>query len=210
MLGLSGSHSTGKTTLAEAFAKVSGIPFVKGTTRHTYERLGLDPRANYPLDQRIEVQHEILKDYDALWASSPERFISDRTPLDFMAYMLADVQREGVTKEQGEAIVGYMNECYRVANTRFPVILIVQPGIPFVDEPGRPYDNKAYQEHIGILVHGFAADERYRGSHFFVPREYTALERRIEACYYAVRRSTEKHVTWVQAMKESGTPVVLH
>jgi hypothetical protein len=209
MLGLAGAHGTGKTTLAEAFSELSGLPFIKGTTRATYERLGLDPQRNYPLDVRLDVQFEILKDYEALYAQH-QRFVTDRTPLDMMAYLLADVQREGVTEAQGTRIAKYLEECYTVLNRRFPVVLIVQPGIPFVAEEGRPLPNVAYQEHIHVLVHGFAADERFKGTHFFVPRAYTDMDRRLEACAYAVRRSGEKHSTYIQSMKEAGTPIVVH
>lgn len=210
MFGLAGAHGVGKTTLAAAFSEVSGIPFVKGSTRATYERLGLDPRVNYPLEARIDIQFEILRDYGKVYAEAGQRFVTDRTPLDMMAYMLADVQREGIERAQDLRIARYMAECYRVANRFFPVILIVQPGIPHVDEPGRPLMNYAYQEHIHLLVQGLAGDERYRGTHFFVPRDYTDLDRRIEACNYALKRSGDKHQAWLQAMKEAGTPVSIH
>ena len=46
MIGLVGSHRTGKTTLARAFAEDSGIPFVETSTAEVFRRLGYDPKVD--------------------------------------------------------------------------------------------------------------------------------------------------------------------
>lgn len=208
-IGLSGASGTGKTTLAKAFAEISGFEFLHVQTRESFAKLGLDPKKDYDFATRIRAQWQILRDAEKVYAGCKGKFITDRTPLDMIAYMMADVRRENVSAELADLLARYIGDCYQVLNRHFPNVLVVQPGIPMKDEPGRP-SGVSYQEHIHMLVMGSVVDERFKGQHYFVPRDYLDLDRRIDCINYALRRAGEKHESFVRAQKEAGVPIILH
>lgn len=208
MIGLCGAQRTGKTTLAAKYAEYAKIPFVRTDVSGTFVRLGADPKKDYPLNERIELQREILKDYSALLKKAPFKFITDRTPVDMMAYMLADVRRENVTDTQAGQLMTYLEECHKVLNQQFTVLMVVQPGIPAKDEPGKAPTNPAYMEHINTLCMGMVVSDKVEAAHFYVPRNYIDLDTRIKALDYAVEKAAARHRTKMEEQFEQG--VVLH
>ena len=71
MIGLSGAHRTGKSSLARAFAEKHGIPFVETSASQVFKDLGVDPAATHDFSTRLTVQEEILKRFDAMYAKYP-------------------------------------------------------------------------------------------------------------------------------------------
>jgi hypothetical protein len=206
MIGLCGAQGTGKTTLAKVYSEKHKVPFVQTDVSGTFVRLGADPKRDYPLLERIEIQREILKDYAALLKKAPFRFVTDRTPIDMMAYMLADVRRENVTDQMAGALIDYLDACHKVLNRNFTVLMVVQPGIPVeANRPGKAPSNPAYMEHINTLCMGLVVSARVEAHHFYMPREYLDLETRIQALDFAVNKAAARH----QAKMED-TRVVLH
>ena len=127
---------------------------------------------------RLRIQNAIL---DAAMESYKQHsvFVSDRTPLDFAAYTLADVRQE----MQPDEIAGVMDFVYRclwVINQTFNHVIIVQPGIPYASDPARPPANAAYQELIANLIMGLVEDERLLVNYYVIPRPVTALGERVE------------------------------
>ena len=181
-IGLAGSHRTGKSTLARVVAKRSGIPFIKTTTTEVFARLGLDPAAKMDFATRLNVQRHILRVYQEAWQSAHlahQSFITDRTPVDLLAYTFADIQ--GDTKVNDEELELYVADCFAVTNRFFKSLVLVQPGIPLIYAAGKAALNKAYIEHINTLIIGFCHDARLAVSVHVLPREMTDLETRIEA-----------------------------
>lgn len=60
MLGLSGAHRTGKTTLAQAFAKEQDINFLQTSATAVFKAAGLNPAGHLTIEQRIAVQEAML------------------------------------------------------------------------------------------------------------------------------------------------------
>lgn len=178
-IGLAGSHRTGKSTLARVVAKRSGIPFIKTTTTEVFARLGLDPAAKMDFATRLNVQRHILRAYRETWQNSHQPFITDRTPVDLLAYTFADIQ--GDTKVNDDELELYVADCFAVTNRFFKSLVLVQPGIPLIYATGKAALNKAYIEHINALIIGFCQDARLRVSVQILPRGMTDLETRIEA-----------------------------
>ena len=105
---LCGAHRTGKTTLAKAFSNYSGMPFVQTGASHVFADMGLDPKVDYPLEVRLDIQKRILESFEKQCSSvKTKHFITDRTPIDFMAYMMADIQRENVRGQLEKDIERY-------------------------------------------------------------------------------------------------------
>jgi hypothetical protein len=210
-IGLTGAHRTGKSTLAKAFAEQQKVPFLQTLASKTFKRLSLDPKRDYSLSERLYVQHHILDDCRAVYAQAGmDRFVTDRTPIDMMAYTLADVTRENVTQPLAKIIESYMKECFDVCNAYFPMLFVVQPGIALVEAEGKAPANVAYVEHINSLIMGLVIDDRYLGNHFYLPRTTTGLQDRVMALQFSYNRMAERHMMTKQAAIESGSASALH
>jgi hypothetical protein len=176
-LGLCGAHRTGKTTLAIALASDLNIPFVRTTTSQVFAELGLDPAETMDFKTRLFVQNHVLDAAEKVWQDSPSPFVSDRTPIDMIAYTLGDIH--GNTEVDIDLLSKYIDRCFASTNKFFENLAIIQPGIPLVYEEGKAALNAAYIEHINILVIGLCNDSRLKAQVFCNDREAIALDLRI-------------------------------
>jgi hypothetical protein len=156
-IGLCGAHRTGKTTLARRYAEINNIPFVQISTSDVFERHGLDPAKPMSFSMRLWIQGLILAEAKAVWEGT-QHFITDRTPIDFMAYTLADIQ--GDTEVDAPALKEYMAQCFDALSKYFSHLVVIQPGIPLVFEQGKAALNSAYIEHLNTLTLGLCHDSR--------------------------------------------------
>lgn len=211
MIGICGAHRTGKTTLAKAFSEKTGIPFVQTKASGVFAEMGLDPKADYPLAQRIEVQKRILEACAKQYRSVDSGiFVTDRTPVDMVAYTFADVQRGNMTPELTAQVNGYVADCVAVNNAVFSLLMVVQPGIELVEEEGKAPANVAYIEHINSLVMGIAVSEMIESAHYYIPRGMVELDRRVEAMRFAIQKTNERFELHKQALMKMGEPMVFH
>ncbi len=176
-LGLCGAHRTGKTTLAIALADRLNIPFVRTTTSQVFAHLGLDPAQPMDFKTRLFVQNHVLDAAEQIWQNSVTPFISDRTPIDMIAYTLGDIQ--GKTEVDFDLLNQYIDRCFASTNQFFQDLAIIQPGIPLVYEEGKAALNAAYIEHINVLIIGLCSDLRLSANVFCNAREAINLEMRI-------------------------------
>lgn len=189
--GLLGAHRTGKTTLAKAFSAATEIPFVQTSTSEIMKQHDMDPKKDYSMVERLWIQNKILDALDQTYREAPRTFITDRTPLDAAAYLLADVTREGSCFDH--KVEEYVQRCIAMTNEHFSTLVLVQPAIPLVDEPGKAPANPAYIEHINQIAQGLANDERVLSKYFFIPRRHTDLDARVACVKFAINRAREKH-----------------
>ena len=193
MIGLAGSHRVGKTSLARAFAEKHGLEFVQTSASQVFKDFGMDAATRYAFDTRLSIQEEILKRFDAQYATvGAKPAITDRTPLDMLAYTLAEAAQDHVPAELQERFKKYVQSCIDVTNKRFGVLLVVQPGIKIVAEDGKAAMNEAYIEHLNSIVMGLSVDERIKSAHFYIPRHMTDMKDRLAALDFAVGRATER------------------
>jgi hypothetical protein len=176
-LGLCGAHRTGKTTMAIAIGDRLNIPFVRTTTSQVFAQLGLDPAEPMDFKTRLFVQNHVLDAAEQVWQNSGIPFISDRTPIDMIAYTLGDIQ--GKTEVDFDLLSEYIDRCFASTNRFFQNLAIIQPGIPLVYEQGKAALNAAYIEHINVLVIGLCGDRRLNADVFCNHREAIDLEARI-------------------------------
>ena len=176
-LGLCGAHRTGKTTLAIAISSHLNIPFVRTTTSQVFAKLGLDPAEPMDFKTRLFVQHHVLEAAEQVWQNSVTPFISDRTPIDMIAYTLGDIQ--GKTEVDADLLNQYIDRCFASTNQFFQNLAIIQPGIPLIYEEGKAALNAAYIEHINVLVIGLCNDSRLEADVFCNERSAIALDTRI-------------------------------
>lgn len=210
-LGLVGAHRTGKSTLAREFAKEKDIPFLATTASAVFKSMGLDPAQQYPFDVRLEVQERILATFcDQYRSMSGRFFITDRTPIDMIAYTLAEVGPTTLTPELEKRLEKYVHACYKATNDFFSLLVIVQPGIEVVEEEGKASLSPMYIEHVAHLVMGVTASESIKTQHFFIPRHVTAIEDRVKCVSSALNRTLNRQVELVREAKERGTPITVH
>ena len=94
--------------MAREFSGKSGLPLVQTSASEVFKQLGLSPKLDYPLSQRIDVQRRILDACEKQYRSVDTGvFVTDRTPVDMMAYMLADIQRQNVDASTEKALDQY-------------------------------------------------------------------------------------------------------
>jgi nicotinamide riboside kinase len=208
-IGLTGPHRTGKTTLARAFAEKADLAFVETSTSAVFKELGFDPKADYDFTTRLYIQRKVLEDMNRKYCEAKNLFITDRTPLDALAYLLADVQRTNVTdgalvKELGQ----YQRDCFDVLNRHFAMIMVIQPGIPLVEEEGKAPANEPYIEHLNALIMGLAVSSKVRCKHFQMPRHVTDLDDRINALNNSARKVHDGHLIEMADLSLDGSGVV--
>lgn len=207
---LTGAHRTGKTTLAKAFSERSGIPFVKTGASQVFADMALDPKIDYPMKIRLGIQRKILESFEKQCKSVNGMFITDRTPIDFMAYTLADCQRENVPVHLHEEIEKYMNDCISLTNWLFPILMVVQPGIKVVEEPGKAPAHTAYVEHINHLIMGIVVSERIESENFYIPRYMTDLEERVNCLNFALKKTSQRYQEYREKRAKEGDPINFH
>lgn len=184
MIGLTGPNGTGKTTLANAFAKERGIPCVETSASAVFKRMGLDPKADYPFEMRLAIQEMLLgvfcQQYKTAAAKS-SLFVTDRTPIDLASYLLADVQRETVfgNDNANQATIRYVDSCLAAATHYFSVIVLVQPGIQLAEREGKAPQCPSYMAHLNAVQLGLMCDERFHGKAESLPRAATDLTERV-------------------------------
>lgn len=175
-LGLVGAHRSGKTTLAEALALKMHWPLIKTQVSQVFKQAQLQPHQALDFATRLWIQTQIIDVARADWQA--EHFITDRTPIDFMAYTLADIQGETVVDIQ--ALEDYLANCFETTNQIFTHLILLQPGIPLVYAPGKAALNKAYIEHLNTLMLGLCHDQRLHCPRWIIKRHRLALEERIQ------------------------------
>lgn len=177
-LGLCGAHRTGKTTLAELIALQTSKTFVRTTTSDVFRKYGLNPSQPLSFSDRLNIQKEILSSYELIWSIQKQSFVSDRTPIDLMAYTLADIQ--GSVEVDYFELSQYIEKCFRVTNEYFKQLIVIQPGIELVAAEGKAALNKAYIEHLNSLIIGLCYDDRLESNVACIKREKTDLQSRLK------------------------------
>lgn len=190
MIGLSGGHRCGKTSLARAYAEKYDLEFLETSASAVFKELGYDPAVTYDFQIRMEIQETILMRFDRFYGAyrGKRHPVTDRTPLDMLAYTLADVNGSTLAPEDEGRLKRYFDACIAVTNKRFSMLLVVQPGIPLIYAEGKAAMSEGYIEHLNSLIMGLSVDERVKTPHFYVPRHMTDMKERIAALDYAVKR----------------------
>src|SRR3954465_9433351 len=90
--GISGAHRAGKSTLARETAKSLGIHYLDASTTEIMKGTGFYPVGpGSSFEKRLIAQEFLLKEFAKMAMKAPYPFISDRTPLDYIAYTLGEL-----------------------------------------------------------------------------------------------------------------------
>jgi hypothetical protein len=202
-IGLCGAHRTGKTTLAREYAIRNNVSFLEMKTTNVFKDLGLDPKVEYDFETRLTIQNSILAKMEYLLNSVEGAFISDRTPIDVLAYTLADVQRSNLTPEQSMAVMRHFEACVKLTNKFYSCLIVVQPAIPIVEAEGKAPAIPAYMEHLNSLILGLVIHEKVFCSHFYIPKRIISLSERLHSVDAAVEKTNSRKVMILGKATES-------
>lgn len=183
-IGFTGSHRTGKSTLAKLMAERTGIIYNDASVSAIFARLGYDPSKDYDLKTRLVIQNAILDHSNAVWDSFEGMFITDRTPIDFMAYMIASAHQEEITSELDAEVQTYLSRCMDSANKYFGMIFEVLPAIPIVADSGKASITKTYVDHIAYLISGITTTCEFNPRILFplITKDMVSVEDRMDYC----------------------------
>lgn len=198
MLGICGSHRTGKTTLARTMAETSGLFFLESKVSDTFRRMRVDPRADLPFEDRLYVQYQILYDMERLYLEAPtSHFITDRTPIDVYSYLLADVQRSTLTPVQEDDLQRFWEEICRIVNKHLELVMVIQPGIELIEAEGKAPATTGYIEHVNALIIGLVMGRSYADldtNIILMKREITDLRERSNVALTYAKEYFPNHI----------------
>lgn len=206
LCGLLGPHRSGKSTLAKAFSDKFDVSFVETSVSAIFKELGLSASNTPTFSERLRIQELILDRVNAIYESVDCAIltITDRTPIDMLAYTLSEAIGNVVCPEDQVRLARYAQRCFEVTNRHFCVLLLVQPGIPIVAAEGKAALNMAYMEHLSSLMFGLMMDERCSVPHYFIRRSMLDLNERVKAVDNALGRNMRANVKEVQDFLEFG------
>lgn len=189
-----GAHRTGKSTLAKHYAQKTGCLFLETSTSAVFAELGIDPAAKLDFKTRMDVQEKILEVLEGQYrsVSLKQDVITDRSPLDMVAYTMADCAGDAVPEDQQERLAKYIDKCFEVTNRYFSVVVLVQPGIAMKPTPGKAAANPAYCELLNMILKACMGDDRLTIQGYHLKKSSLDLEKRYVALDFCVKRSVER------------------
>lgn len=164
MFAFVGAHRSGKSTLARRISADLGYHFYEASFGRMAKELGFDAVADLTLEERMKMQEAVLARYQAEINDLPRPCITDRTPLDMMAYMMAEVgMHSQLDPEMAARIVRYKDACIDIVARFFGCLVVCRPLPAYVFEVGKPPENVAFQWHIQMLIEAGVDRAQFRG-----------------------------------------------
>lgn len=188
-IGLCGGHRVGKTTLGLKLAGELKIEFVQGSATSGFNKFGYAPADALPFSKRLEIQFELLREYRER-LSGRDSFITDRTPIDYIAYTLAELNNAAAIEQlnSGEAeLIRYVEECYEALNSTLDVCIVVQPGITIVNDSTKGVCSSMMIEKLNLIMRSSVCDSRSNVPTYLLDRELVDLDDRVEVTLDALR-----------------------
>lgn len=163
VFALAGAHRTGKSTTAAAAAKRLNIPYVPFSTGPLLAQMGIDPVRPMDPHQRLEVQERTLELLSKHLDQMPRPGITDRTPLDLAAYMMAEVGMHTGDADFGNRVMNYVQRCVDLTIKVVDAIYLLRPLPVYEVAEGKPPPNVAYQNHVQLLIESLAVRLAHQG-----------------------------------------------
>lgn len=163
VFALAGAHRTGKSTTAAVASKRLNIPYVPFSTGPLLAQLGIDPVRPMTPHQRLEVQERALELLGKHLDQMPRPGITDRTPLDLAAYMLAEVGMHAGDADFSHRVMDYVQRCVDLTIKMVDAIYLLRPLPVYEVAGGKPPPNIAYQNHVQLLIECLAIRLAHQG-----------------------------------------------
>lgn len=208
IFALCGSHRTGKTTLAAAFAEATGSKFVEISVSKLQKEIGYDSAdQNYNFDERLKIQEYLIQRLNDIYEfHHGSDVVVDRSPFDLMGYALIQAG-PNITEEQSERLVSYLRTCSDVAVKYCVGTLLVQPGIELVRSDKSAPCAIGYIEHLNSLIFGLINGEWTNDvPAFYIPRHVVDLKKRIAVAKDALAKSMARNHVRKRSFESASGP----
>ena len=150
-----GSHRSGKTTLAKAVAQELDIPFYETRSGDVLKAAGINLVGNLSIEDRMAAQELLLDHHVKTLAELPRPLIVDRCPLDMFAYTLAEIGMHTVTDEAlDQRLQRYLSRCLTATELHYAGAVLCPPLPSYDAQDGKPPPSVTYQAHIHTLISG--------------------------------------------------------
>lgn len=179
-IGFVGPHRSGKTTLARLLAEELKVDLVESEVSAIARDMKFNMGAKNSLGTRLKFQEKVLVNFLNTQVKREGDFVSDRTPIDAAAYLMADVQASVGTIEQQEEVLEYCDAAMRMLSRTYDIVIFVPAAISVEPAEGKPPINPAYQEHHGMLCAGMLCDDQVEVYWDSIPRDCLSVEDRMQ------------------------------
>lgn len=154
--GLIGAHRTGKTTQAKKFAIPPAVKYLEIATAPMLADMGFNARDQYDIATRLTIQERLLDRVEPIYAEETCS-VTDRTPIDFLIYTMADVVRDFPDCLE-ERMFKYKERAIKMYRDYFVSGCVIQPGIPIIDDLKSAPPSRAYITHLNTIALGIASE----------------------------------------------------
>lgn len=156
-IGLAGAQRTGKSTLAEHYSRLTGLPFVVTSVSEIMAEIGFDTSGTYNNDfkTRLDAQVYLLGRLDEEWSKHTGGFITDRTPMCMAMYTLADiVGTTELSDEDNVTLLKYLDKCKQLTMKHFTILVNTKynPNIALVAKAGSAPAKRHHILHLETLL----------------------------------------------------------
>lgn len=196
-IGFVGSHRVGKTSTAEQLSKTLqehynvNLPFLKTEVSKSFSWVGVNPSDHVSFGERIVIQKEIFSKMEKFFLQTTGGFITDRTPLDLMGYLLANIDST-TSSVFDEQVHNLKQNIHELTERVFDVLVYVPVSFPFIEEGskvGKVYASYAYREAISrILYYDVSNFETKRKLVIKIPQSMNSFYERID---YIIEKLTK-------------------
>lgn len=184
----------GKTTLARKVVEQIGntSALLELNLGNLQREIGFDSRnQSYSFEHRLKVQEYLMQRIEEIFKINADKQVfCDRSPIDVLAYTLVHVD-DKTTQEQFDRIQALFEHCERILKRYVVGCLLVQPGIPLIDNNTTSAKCSAgFIEHLNTLCFGLLNFERWADvPMYYIPRNVTNLDDRVNAVKSSLARS---------------------
>lgn len=195
-IGISGAHRSGKTTLAKALAEKLGCELILMDFSDIFQSRGIKTGDILSIPQQIVIQSEILGKFGLL-TRGKKAFVTDRTPLDMIAYMqsfLSPNAIENMTDLDKEAVHSYIKLCRMVAGNMLDLNIITPSNFEAVEDKSKysGYMDKLYIDHVENLIRGEAVNGAYPVNVVGIKHVDITFEEKLEGVFEIIQNITLK------------------
>ena len=182
-IALSGVHRSGKTTLCEKVSEMVNFPFFPMSISDSpaWCKFRVKPTDQMTFIKRVELQDALLEYMISKYKifNQKENWITDRSPLDLIAYLMVNVDE---TADGAERIISFIEKCERTMTKYLDCNFIVRMSddvdkisINFdADKIGKVYSSYQYRYSIDQMMMALMQDmsENVTTSIFDIPQDY--------------------------------------
>lgn len=157
LYGICGSSGSGKSTLGRMVAESLDMTFQPTSITECAKRHGFDAVGSLSLEQRLELQNHLLADHVEMIGKAKRPLIVDRTPIDFIAYLLAEFHmhsHEGMQPSLLLEVRNYVDLCLKETRAHYDMVFMLAPLPVYEVSVTRPAPNPAYQAHTDLIMRG--------------------------------------------------------